>query len=289
MEALYECVGIRRQGFHQYLRRRAVQSVRDEQILDCVREHRRDHPRMGARPMRVVMCRDESERELLQRVGKHKFEKLLIDNDLGVQPIRIYHRTTYSGIHRFPNLVEGVTIQDLNKIWVSDLTYYLLRDGWAYLTFILELYSRRCIGYQLSRTMDTESTTLPALEMALKNRGIKDYHNNLCFHSDGGGQYYDKAFVKLLRQYNIRSSMAECVYENPHIERFHSTIKNDYLIPWGVNSTSQLKKQVPRAIELYNSQRPHQSLKLKTPQEFEEFIQPISLCQRPSVLFKKIT
>jgi len=289
MESLYECLGIRRQGFHQYLRRRATQSARAAEILECVKEHRRDHPRMGARPMRVVMCRDEQEGELLQGMGKHKFEKLLIDNGLGVQPIRIYHRTTYSGAHRFPNLVEGLTIQQVNKIWVSDLTYYRLREGWAYLTFILELYSRRCIGYQLSQNMDTESTTLPTLEMALKRRGIKDYYNELCFHSDGGGQYYDKAFVKLLRQHNIRSSMAERVYENPHMERFHSTIKNDYLIPWGVNSTRQLKKQLPRAIELYNNERPHQSLKLKTPQEFEEFIKLIPLCQRPSVLFKKIT
>lgn len=289
MTSLYQLVGISRQGFHQNRNRSQAQQDRADQILDRVLIFRQDHPRMGARPLYWMMQRQELDRSLLSGIGRDKFEELLLSKGLGVEPIRIFHRTTYSGAWRFPNLTEGVQINALNRIWISDLTYYRLRDGWAYLTFILDLYSKLCIGYALSETLDSERTTIKALEMALKTRGIHDYAQELIFHSDGGGQYYDKEFLQLLEQYHINSSMAECVYENPHVERFHGTVKNQYLIPWGVNSIRQLRKQLPRAINLYNEVKPHRSLKGKTPVEFEKFVKQIPLCQRPLVLFKKVT
>ena len=83
--------------------------------------------------------------------------------------------------------------------------------------------------------------------------------------------------------------MSESVYENPHIERFHGTAKNDYLIPWGVNSFSQLLKRLPKFVQLYNFVRPHEQLNYQTPVAFEQSIQQIPLCQRPVVLFKEIT
>ncbi len=288
MESLYQIVGISRQGFHQYRSRRSIHLERQQDIIAQVNHHRLTHTRMGARPLYVLMQNQETE-PLLLGIGRDKFEVILISNGLTVQPIRIFHRTTYSTASRFPNLVEALKINRLNQVWVSDLTYYRLIDGWAYLTFILDLYSRRCLGYALSQNMTTEQTTLPALQMALNNRAIKDYEQNLIFHSDGGGQYYDKDFLNQLHDYHILSSMAATVYENPHMERFHSTAKNDYLIPWGVNSFNQLKVKLPKFVYLYNQQRPHESLKYKTPLAFEQYIQQIPLCQRPLLLFKKIT
>lgn len=288
MESLYKRVGISRQGFHKYRSKASAQANLEELIVEQAKHHRQTHVRMGARPLYVMMSSTEPG-AVLQRIGRDKFEQILISNGLSVQPIRIFHRTTYSGAFRFPNLVEGLEIQRLNQVWISDLTYYRLLDGWAYLTFILDLYSRRCLGYALSETLVTEQTTIPALKMALKTRGIQNYENQLLFHSDGGGQYYDKGFLTLRDKYHIRSSMAECVYENPHMERFHSTAKNDYLIPWKVNSVAKLRKELPRFVKLYNQVRPHESLKYKTPVAFEQFVQQIPLCQRPLVLFKKVT
>lgn len=289
MESLYKTLNISRQGFHKHRNKRQAQLQIEDQVVDRVKHYRQTHPRMGARPLYVVMQRDEPDLLLLKDTGRDKFEQILLTKGLRVEPIRIFHKTTYSGAFRFPNLTQGVEIQDINRIWVSDLTYYRLLDGWAYLTFILDLYSRRCLGYVLSEVMQTEQTTIPALNMALKTRKIKNFKQNLFFHSDGGGQYYDKEFLKIIKQYNIVSSMAECAYENPHMERFHSTAKNDYLIPWGVNSVAKLKKHLPRFVHLYNMVKPHRSLMGKTPVEFEQFVQQIPLCQRPSVLFKKVT
>lgn len=288
MQSLYQIVGISRQGFHQHRNRRHSQLQLQQALIERVKHHRQTHVRMGARPLYWMMQNLEPQ-ALAETIGRDKFEQILLYNELRVKPIRIFHKTTYSGAYRFPNLVEGLQVNTLNHIWISDLTYYRLVDGWAYLTFILDLYSRRCLGYALSENLTTEQTTLKALKMALKTRDISNYQDQLLFHSDGGGQYYDKAFLKLLGQYHIQSSMAELVYENPHMERFHGTAKNDYLIPWGVNSIAQLKKQLPRFVKLYNQVRPHESLKYKTPVAFENFIQHIPLCQRPCVLFKKIT
>ena len=289
MESLYKALGISRQGFHKYRSRRCILLQKEERIIERTRHHRQTHPRMGARPLYLIMQTDPSDLLLLDHVGRDQFEQILLTNELRVDPIRIFHRTTYSGAWRFPNLVEGVQIQAPDRIWVSDLTYYRLLDGWAYLTFILDLYSRRCLGYALSQSLKTEQTTLPALQMALKTRGVADFEQKLIFHSDGGGQFYDKDFLTLIQQHGMISSMAAIVYENPHMERFHSTAKNDYLIPWGVNSVSQLEKRLPEFVDLYNKVKPHRSLKGKTPIAFELLIQQMPIKQRPSVLFKKVS
>lgn len=289
MEALYQLLGISRQGFHQSRHKRLGQEKFEQELIQRVKLHRQDHPRMGARTLYTMMQAQQADQVLLQQIGRDKFEQILLSNSLRVSPIRVFHKTTYAGAFRFPNLVEGREINQLNTIWVSDLTYYRLLRGWAYLTFILDLYSRRCLGYALSRKMDTESTVLPALKMALKTRKIHDYQHKLYFHSDGGGQYIDQAFRSLLQRHKIRSSMAEIVYENPHMERFHSTAKNDYLIPWNVNSFEQLRKSLPQFVKRYNQQRPHENLKGQTPIAFEEAIQLIPLQQRTKLVFKKVT
>lgn len=289
MESLYRSVGISRQGFHQYRKAKQLNERCVAQLIGRVKDYRQDHPRMGARPLYQIMSAHHQDRLLLSHWGRDKFEETLINNGLGVEPIRIFHRTTYAGAFRFPNLCEGLEIKDVNRIWISDLTYYRLLDGWAYLTFILDLYSRRCLGYALSQTMEAEQTTIKALNMALKKRAIPNFNQQLIFHSDGGGQYIDKLFLGLIDQYGLVSSMAETVYENPHVERFHSTAKNQYLIPWGVNSVAKLKKMLPRFIKIYNEVKPHRSLAGRTPLDFEHYIQQIPQCQRPVELFKKIT
>lgn len=289
MESLYDLLGTSRQSFHQRRARWIEEDQLAQKLIERVLFHRQDHPRMGARMLYIMMQGFKEDQALIEQIGRDKFEQILLDNNLRVSPIKVFHKTTYSGAFRFPNLVEGLSINQINAIWISDLTYYRLQKGWAYLTFILDLYSRRCLGYALSEHMHSEETTMAALKMAINTRAIDNYHHQLTFHSDGGGQYYDKGFTGLLKDYQIQSSMAEIVYENPHVERFHSTAKNDYLIPWNVNSISQLQIMLPKFVKLYNQVRPHQSLKGLTPIAFEEACQHIPLNQRTTVLFKKLS
>ena len=117
--------------------------------------------------------------------------------------------------------------------------------------------------------MTTEQTTLPALETAIKNRKNTKL-DGLIFHSDGGGQYYDKEFLKLTQKHKINNSMCEYPWENGKVERLNGVIKNNYLKHREINSYSDLVKEVDRSVQLYNEEKPHINLKRKTPCEFEK-------------------
>ena len=138
----------------------------------------------------------------------------------------------------------------------------------------MDLYSRRCLGFAVSDNMTTEATTLAALEMALKVRAISDEQklSELIFHSDGGGQYSDKNFLAKLKKHDIRSSMGKQAYENPNAERLNGILKNEYLLPWDINSLPKLELNVPRAAKLYNYERPHFALKYLSPVAFENWL-----------------
>ena len=97
-------------------------------------------------------------------------------------------------------------------------------ESFYYLTFITDLFSRRILGYIASKTLLTEYTTIPAIQMALKERG-KTKIPGLIIHSDGGGQYYSKAFGKITKAAGMKNSMGKSVYENPHAEGINGIIK----------------------------------------------------------------
>jgi transposase InsO family protein len=129
----------------------------------------------------------------------------------------------------------------------------------------MDLHSRRIVGFSCSENLLTENTTLPAMKMALKSRSIK---SSLILHSDGGGQYYCKEFIELIRSHSIESSMAETVYENAFAERLNGLIKNDYLRHYCPLTFSELKKELARAVRNYNS-KPHSELNRLSPIEWE--------------------
>jgi transposase InsO family protein len=143
-----------------------------------------------------------------------------------------------------------------------------MNSKFYYLTFILDQYSRRIIGYSASRTLRTEDTTIPALRMALTRiRG--DESIKPIIHSDGGGQYYSKEFLSLTKGC-LRNSMCEIVYENPHAERINGIIKNSYLKGYNPTSYDTLNKKLDKAVYMYNYEKPHSSIKHFTPVEFEQ-------------------
>jgi transposase InsO family protein len=144
-----------------------------------------------------------------------------------------------------------------------------------YLTFILDAYSRRIVGHKVSQRLFTEQTTLPALEMALNTRK-NQLLGGLIFHSDGGGQFYDKAFLKLTKNVGILNSMCEYAWENGKAERINGVIKNNYLKHRKIENYSHLVKEVDRSVSLYNHDKPHIKLKRLSPITFENKILNLS-------------
>jgi transposase InsO family protein len=233
-----------------------------EQLLMMIEQIRLDHPRLSARQMYKLIKP--------VYIGRDKFEELCFNNGYKLQTKRNRQRTTNSlGVRRFENLIKEKKFTDVNQALVSDITFYRIEERFCYLTFIMDIYSRKILGYGVSEDLLTENTTVPALKMALRNRRVQDV-GGLILHSDGGGQYYSKQFLKLTESNQILNSMCDNVYENSHAERLNGTIKNDYLYPYAPDSVQNLKKMLKRAVELYNNERPHSALGGLSPTDFEK-------------------
>jgi len=205
-----------------------------------------------------------------ETMGRDKFEAFCFLLGFKVIQSRNFRRTTdSSGVERFPNLIEGRELTRINQVLVSDITYYELNGRFYYLTFIMDLYSREIVGFSVSKSLRTATTTVPALRMAIRKIGVENLVGTI-IHSDGGGQYYAKIFTELISKLKMRSSMAKEVYDNSHSERVNGTIKNDYLIPYNPQNEVALMRELARAVMNYNTGRPHKSLQGKTPAEYRE-------------------
>lgn len=230
-------------------------------LKEIIRQIRVDHPRMNCRDI-YFMIKPEG-------IGRDKFEELCRQWGYMVGRPRNWARTTDStGVVRFDNLLEGMTLTAINQAYVSDITYFELHKKFHYITFVMDAFSRRILGYSLGSRLTTESTTLQALKMAIRERG--EVPPGIVFHSDGGGQYYDKEFLYLTAKHKFRNSMCEAAWENGKAERINGIIKNNYLIPWNVQSYAQLEQKLDRAVYLYNTSKPHKALQKRTPVEFEK-------------------
>lgn len=259
MNALYRVTGTSRQAFHQYLNKQMLVLDEQQQLLPIITQIRADHPRLSVRRM-YGMLKPQS-------MGRDRFEQFCYLYGFKLAVKRAYHRTTNSlGVTRFENLSSDMELTGINQVWASDITYYRIGERFYYITFILDLYSRFIVGYTVSTGLLTEQTTMPALNMALK---LRKPCPGLIFHSDGGGQYYCKAFLAITKSNQIKNSMCESVYENAHAERINGTVKNDYLVYYGPQDFMQLKVLTDKAVKMYNLYRPHSSLGNNSPAEYE--------------------
>ncbi len=154
--------------------------------------------------------------------------------------------------------------------WVSDITYIQTMRGFLYLTIVMDLFDRKIIGWSLSDTMSTKQTTLPAWEMAVKNRKIS---KDLIFHSDKGVQYANKLFTNTLDSFKcvIRSmSRKQNHNDNAVCESFFSCFKRELINGNTLMAREQMRAEVYEYIEnWYNKKRRHSFLEFKTIEEFD--------------------
>ena len=234
-------------------------------ILEKVRLIRNDQPKIGAIKLRVKL-QEELKQEHLS-IGRDCFFRLLRENGLLIKPKRRYAITTNSN-HRFkiwPDLVNRKAAIMPEEIWVSDITYIPCKSGFVYLSLITDAYSRKIVGYNLSRNLKAEGC-IKAFTMAYNARIYP--LRPLIHHSDRGVQYCCEAYVRLLLHHQIRISMTQSgsPYDNAIAERVNGILKNEYGLNQTQSSFAQAEQAIHRAIYLYNCQRPHFSCELKTPQ-----------------------
>jgi transposase InsO family protein len=237
-------------------------------ILDLVREQRRLMPRLGGKKL-YCLLRDDLQKA--GKIGRDKFFSVLRHNGLLVERKRSYTRTTHSyhHFHKWKNCVPDEPLTARNQVWASDITYIRTLNGFAYLALITDMYSRKIVGWSLSRSLSIEGA-MEALGMALKaNRGDIE---GLIHHLDRGVQYCSHNYVKLLQKNGIKISMTEenhC-YENSLAERVNGILKDEFLLDTTFNNFGQAQSSCRNAVRTYNELRPHWSLKLQTPSRVHE-------------------
>lgn len=265
---MYLLCGVSKQAHHQALIRLRKQLEKQEIYLRLMEQTREIHPGMGLRTMYEMLQPDG--------IGRDAFIALGLQYGFRLKAVEKQTRTTYSvKSHRYRNLLAGRKFTDVNQLWSSDITYLYCLERFYYLVMIMDVYSRRIVGYNLSDNMRAENN-LNALKMALNVRGIDDYQQGLIHHSDKGTQYASDIYTQTLEAYGIRISMCEEVYENTHIERVNDTIKNQYLNRMEISNEKDLHQKVARVIGIYNAQRPHKNLQGMTPLLYEEHIKTIA-------------
>jgi transposase InsO family protein len=273
MKQLYALAHLSKQGHHQAVQRLHSQAQKEVVYVRLMEEVRSIHPGMGLRTMYDMVQPDG--------IGRDAFIALGLREGFRLQAVEKHPRTTRSvKTSRYTNLLDGRRFTAVNQLWSSDITYVYCLGRFYYLVLIMDVYSRRIIGYSVADNMRAENN-FTALQMALQLRGIKDYEHSLIHHSDKGSQYASDLYTDTLDGHGISISMCREVYENTHIERVNDTIKNQYLLRMDIGSEQQLQQRVARVIEVYNTQRPHQSLPQKmTPVAYEHSLKNIALPDR---------
>jgi transposase InsO family protein len=255
---------VSRQAYYKQQKTAECKAVRDAVIIEMVQGMRTRHKVMGGKKLFSCLHRDIA--QLGGAIGRDKFFDVLRRSDLLVKRRRRYARTTDSR-HRFrvhKNLVQEFTPVSADQVWVSDITYVrLVNDRFAYLFLITDAYSRKIVGWKLSDSLGLEGA-LKALQMSL---GQCRSSQQLIHHSDRGFQYCSHQYVGKLQSKGIRISMAEAgnCYENAMAERVNGILKMEYGLDETFSSVAKARQSAREGITNYNEERPHLSLKMRTP------------------------
>ena len=201
----------------------------------------------------------------------------------GLRPItwRTFVRTTDSrhGFPVYPNLVKNRQLRSVNEVWVADITYIRIQSSFVYLAALLDLYSRRVVGWAISKRIDTE-LCLTALQMAFDTRQPR----GCIHHSDRGVQYASARYVALLRQHGLQISMSAKgnPYDNAFMESFYKTLKYEQVHLSNYETYADVIERLPIFIEeVYNRKRLHSSIVYLPPSEFEAAVLNMKPADRP--------
>jgi putative transposase len=183
-----------------------------------------------------------------------------------------------------PNLIKGMTIDGVNQVWASDITYIRINNGFVYLAVILDLYSRKVVGFAVSKRIDA-NLVIDAFNMAIQRRLPP---KGVIHHSDRGVQYLCEAYVSLLKQnhFHLSCSAKGNPYDNAWAESFKKTLKYEEVYLGSYETYLDVVEKLPHFIEeVYNKKRLHSSINYLPPAEFEEIL----LKGKPGKILDRLT
>ena len=260
---LCSLLGYSRQAYYQHIKVQAQEALQEDLLLQEVLRIRKTQKRIGTRKLLIMMNVFMHNHAI--SIGRDAFFEMLRNQGLLVRRRkRSKPQTTFSNhwLRKYPNLIIGFFPNAPNQLWVSDITYIHLKEGFAYLSLITDAYSHKIVGFYLCEDLSAKGC-VRALKMALNNNLLRD---NLIHHSDRGLQYCSHNYVGLLEDNGIKISMTQNgdPLENAMAERVNGILK-DELLEVCYPTFAQAQVAIASAISTYNFQRPHSSVDMLTP------------------------
>jgi putative transposase len=239
------------------------QKIDESQLERDVEQVAGEHTTYGTRRVRSQLRR----KPYGYRINRKRVQRIMRAKGLLRAVKRPKIRTTNSRhpYPRYPNLVKEMSIRVPDQVWVCDITYIRLGQSFVFLAIVMDVFTRLIRGWQLGKALDQE-LSLAALRMALSDH-VPQFH-----HSDQGVQYAAHAYIDLLRDYQVRISMATVgeAEENGYAERLMRTIKEEEVDLSEYRDFADARAQIGHFIEdVYNRKRIHSALGYLTPAEFE--------------------
>jgi transposase InsO family protein len=260
-------LGVSRSGYYDWYRRKPSRRARENQRLlgDIQRLHVRNREAYGASKIRRALA-DEG-----KRYGLNRIIRLRRAHGIVTRRRRRFVLTTRSKAHDWvaPNLLARDFAASVpNKVWVTDVTFVPTQAGWLYLAVILDLFSRKVIGWETSNR-NNGVLVMAALDKAVAQRQPAP---GLIHHSDRGRLYASQAYRDRLATYQMRPSMSrkgDC-WDNAVAESFFATLENELFLAEPFENRIQARSELFRFIEgFYNHQRLHATLGYRSPERFE--------------------
>ena len=263
---LYQVFGVTKQAYYKRIKSQKNKELKNLQILQIVQNIRKIHSKAGTRKLMEYIKEDLIENNL--KIGRDALFDLLRNNGLLIKKTQRFHITTDSKhyFYKSPNILKENLITHAEQALVCDITYIKTDQGHAYLALATDPYSKKIMGYAIEDNMKVEMVK-NALKMAHKNKMFKV--ENTIHHSDRGIQYCCPDYSQFAEKLGYRLSTTQQYdpYENAVAERINGILKYEYGLRHSLPNLQIAKQLVKQAIEIYNTQRIHWSLDMKTPED----------------------
>lgn len=263
LSEICRCLEVTRQAYYKNRQATKKRDIEECLILKEVEKIRKEQPRLGTRKIYVKL--EDFFKEHKIKIGRDKLFEILRINDMLIKKKRCNRVKTTMSHHwlkKYKNIIKGFEPQMPNQLWVSDITYLKIENGFVYISLITDVYSHKIVGYHVAKTLESIET-IKALRMAISDlKRSPESHYELIHHSDRGLQYCEHRYVKLLTDNNIKISMTETgdPLDNAIAERTNGIIKGEYLEYKKINTIKEAKTYLSKAVYLYNNERPHNSI-----------------------------
>lgn len=258
---------------------REVRAIEESEIRDAIEKVHLKLPKSGYRTMLRYV------RRCGFNIGESRLRRIMKENNLQAKIKKKYIKTTNSEHDErvYPNLLPEMVVDNVNQVWVADITYVRILTGFVFVAVVLDVFSRKVVGYAISEKID-QQLTLDALQMAI---GKRNPPTGVIHHSDRGVQYLCKEYVALLKayQFHISCSRRGNPYDNAFCESFMKTLKSNEVDLKQYESILDVVTNVSKFIdEIYNNERVHSKIGYLAPNEFETLIKSgIDKKQLPTV------